>query len=64
MDRLSGKVALITGCSPNIGGAAALGFAREINPGLGVFLTSAHTGEGLDRWFAFLREQVAQGGAR
>jgi gluconate 5-dehydrogenase len=29
LDRLSGKVALITGCSPNIGGAAALGFARE-----------------------------------
>lgn len=29
--------------------------AREVNPDLVVFRTSARTGEGLDDWFAFLR---------
>jgi hydrogenase nickel incorporation protein HypB len=33
----------------------AIGFARQVNPSIEVFLTSAHTGEGLDAWFAFLR---------
>jgi hydrogenase nickel incorporation protein HypB len=42
--------------------ARALAFAREVNPGLGVFLTSAHTGEGLDQWFTFLRDQARSGG--
>jgi len=37
----------------------AIGFAREINPGLEFFLTSAHTGQGLDQWFSFLRRQAA-----
>ena len=41
----------------------ALGFAREVNPALEVFLTSAHTGEGLDGWFSFLRRQAALAGA-
>lgn len=39
----------------------ALACARQVNPGLGVFLTSAHTGAGLDAWFAFLREQAGGG---
>ena len=37
----------------------ALRFAREVNPSIQWFLTSAQTGEGLDRWFQFLRQQVA-----
>ena len=36
----------------------AIGYAREVNPDLEFFLTSAHTGEGLDRWFDFLQRQV------
>ncbi len=34
----------------------ALGFAREVNPDLAFFRTSALTGEGLDTWFNFLRQ--------
>jgi hydrogenase nickel incorporation protein HypB len=37
----------------------AIAFARQINPGLEFFFTSAQTGEGLDQWFAFLRRQAA-----
>ena len=37
----------------------AIAFARQINPELEFFLTSAHTGEGLDSWFGFLRRQAA-----
>jgi hydrogenase nickel incorporation protein HypB len=33
----------------------AIGFARQVNPGLRFFRTSALTGEGLDEWYAFLR---------
>jgi hydrogenase nickel incorporation protein HypB len=33
-------------------------FAREINPSLQFFETSALTGEGLDRWFAFLEKHA------
>jgi hydrogenase nickel incorporation protein HypB len=33
--------------------------AREVNPGLRLFFTSARTGEGLDSWLDFLRDQVA-----
>jgi hydrogenase nickel incorporation protein HypB len=36
----------------------AIGFAREVNPDLRFFLTSARTGEGLEEWFDFLRQQV------
>ncbi len=36
----------------------AIRYARQINPELRFFLTSARTGEGLDEWFDFLREQV------
>jgi hydrogenase nickel incorporation protein HypB len=36
----------------------AIGFARQVNPDLRFFLTSALTGEGMDEWYAFLREQV------
>ena len=36
----------------------ALGYARDVNPDLQFFLTSALTGEGLDAWFAFLRSRI------
>jgi hydrogenase nickel incorporation protein HypB len=36
----------------------ALACARQVNPGLEFFMTSAHTGEGLDRWFDFLRREA------
>jgi len=36
----------------------AIAFARQVNPELEFFLTSARTGEGLDRWFDFLRAQA------
>ena len=42
----------------------AVAFARQVNPELQFFFTSAHTGEGLESWFAFLREQVAAASAR
>jgi hydrogenase nickel incorporation protein HypB len=34
--------------------------AREVSPDIGFFHTSARTGEGLDAWFDFLREQVRE----
>lgn len=34
----------------------AIANAREVNPGLQFFRTSAQTGEGLDTWFTFLRQ--------
>jgi hydrogenase nickel incorporation protein HypB len=37
---------------------AAIACAREVNPELQFFLTSARTGQGLDTWFDFLRQQV------
>jgi len=37
----------------------ALGFARDVNPALEFFQTSALTGEGLDAWLGFLRAQAA-----
>jgi hydrogenase nickel incorporation protein HypB len=37
--------------------------AREVNPALRFFRTSAHTGEGLDAWFDFLRGLVPAGAA-
>jgi hydrogenase nickel incorporation protein HypB len=33
----------------------AMAFARQVNPDLQFFLTSARTGQGLDGWFDFLR---------
>jgi hydrogenase nickel incorporation protein HypB len=36
----------------------AIACARQVNPELRFFLTSARTGEGLDTWFDFLRQQV------
>ena len=38
--------------------AAAVANARAVNPALRFFFTSAVTGEGLDHWYAFLRERV------
>jgi len=37
----------------------AVAFARQVNPALEFFFTSAHTGEGLDQWLAFLRQQAS-----
>jgi len=36
----------------------AVACAREVNPALEFFFTSAVTGEGLDEWYGFLRDQV------
>lgn len=36
----------------------AVGFARQVNPGLEFFYTSALTPNGMDEWFGFLRAQV------
>jgi hydrogenase nickel incorporation protein HypB len=36
----------------------AVGYAREVNAALRFFFTSALTGEGLDGWLAFLRQQL------
>jgi hydrogenase nickel incorporation protein HypB len=36
----------------------AIACAREVNPELRFFLTSARTGQGLEEWFDFLRQQV------
>lgn len=37
---------------------AAVGYARDANPDLELFFTSAMTGEGLDDWYALLRRLV------
>jgi hydrogenase nickel incorporation protein HypB len=39
----------------------AVAFARQVNPDLQFFFTSAQTGEGLETWYAFLRDQVRAG---
>ena len=36
----------------------AVANARQVNPELRFFFTSAITGEGMDQWYAFLREQA------
>jgi hydrogenase nickel incorporation protein HypB len=36
----------------------AVANARRVNPELGFFFTSALTGEGMDEWYGFLRQQV------
>lgn len=42
----------------------AVDYAREVNPGLRFFFTSARTGEGTEGWFDFLRELAERGSAR
>ncbi|HEX5635080.1 MAG TPA: hydrogenase nickel incorporation protein HypB [Gemmatimonadales bacterium] len=37
----------------------AVAFALEVNPNLRFFRTSAHTGEGMDSWYGYLRETIA-----
>ena len=37
----------------------AIAFAREVNPALRFFRTSAHTGAGMDEWYRYLREKIA-----
>jgi hydrogenase nickel incorporation protein HypB len=37
---------------------AAMGYARDVNPRIDFFFTSGTTGDGMDEWTAFLREQV------
>ena len=44
--------------------ARAIGYARDVNPALEFFLTSARTGWGMNEWFAFLRSQVSNMSAR
>lgn len=39
----------------------AVSFAREVNPELTFFFTSALTGEGMEPWYAFLRAQAREG---
>lgn len=51
------KIDLLPHVPFNVDRAVAL--AREVNPELRFILTSALTGEGMDDWFALLREQVA-----
>jgi hydrogenase nickel incorporation protein HypB len=41
----------------------AIGFARQVNPDLRFFLTSARTGEGLEEWTSFLESQVPSAAA-
>jgi hydrogenase nickel incorporation protein HypB len=36
----------------------AVANARQVNPELRFFFTSAISGEGMDQWYAFLWEQV------
>jgi hydrogenase nickel incorporation protein HypB len=36
----------------------AMAFARQVNPELEFFFTSASQGQGLDQWFSFLRSRV------
>jgi hydrogenase nickel incorporation protein HypB len=36
----------------------AIGNARQVNPALRFFRTSARTGQGLEEWFEFLRSQL------
>lgn len=42
----------------------AVRYAREVNPALEFFFTSALTGEGLDEWFDFLRSRARARTAR
>jgi hydrogenase nickel incorporation protein HypB len=42
----------------------AIGFARQVNPGLEIFRVSALTGEGLDGWYELLERLTGRGLAR
>jgi len=42
----------------------AIGFARRVQPGIGVMRVSAKTGEGFDAWLAWLERGVAAARAR
>lgn len=37
----------------------AIGYARQVNPGIAIFQLSARTGNGLDAWYEWLRESLA-----
>ena len=37
----------------------AMAFARQVNPDLEFFFTSASQGQGLEQWFSFLRSRVS-----
>ncbi len=52
------KVDLLPHLTFDIGRAQQ--YAREVNPDLEFLFTSARTGEGLDTWYAFLEERVAE----
>lgn len=41
--------------------AAAVANARQVNPGLRFFFTSARTGEGMEEWYGFLRTLAGAG---
>ena len=41
----------------------AAAFARQVNPDLRILRTSARTGEGLEDWYALLRERLRAGAA-
>jgi hydrogenase nickel incorporation protein HypB len=43
--------------------AAAIGFARRINPHIQVIQLSATSGDGMDEWLAYLRDGVARASA-
>ncbi len=36
-----------------------IGYARDVNPDIKIFQLSATTGEGMDKWYDWLKEQVA-----
>lgn len=38
--------------------ARCIAYAREVNPGIRVLQVSAHTGEGMDGWYAWLKRQL------
>jgi hydrogenase nickel incorporation protein HypB len=37
---------------------AAVGFIRQVHPGMPVFELSARTGEGLDAWIGWIQERI------
>jgi hydrogenase nickel incorporation protein HypB len=43
--------------------AVAIANARQINPSLQFFFTSARTGEGMEEWYSFLRTHAGAGAA-
>jgi hydrogenase nickel incorporation protein HypB len=43
--------------------AVAIANARQINPSLRFFFTSARTGEGMEEWYSFLRTHAGAGAA-